>query len=79
VFSAARDLPLAKRDGAALSARPARCSAPATGVVDMAFLHRHRSETLILHARGASDFGAQAAAGLAGVIGLLALIQHLVP
>jgi hypothetical protein len=45
----------------------------------MAFLRRHRSETLILTARRAGDAGAQTMAGLVGMMGLLALVQHVVP
>jgi hypothetical protein len=45
----------------------------------MAFLRRHRSETLILQAHRAGDAGVQVIAGLAGVLAALALVQHLVP
>jgi hypothetical protein len=45
----------------------------------MAFLRRHRSETLILQARRAGDASAQTLAGLAGIMGVLALVQHIIP
>jgi hypothetical protein len=44
----------------------------------MAFLRKHRSETLILRARRAGDAGAQTVAGLAGIMSVLALVQHVV-